>query len=253
MIASIIIKICFAEYYQPLKPINIQPFRPPAVTLTAGSNSVFLCRGTAAGNNTSVTLRWATPVPQISDLPPANLSVSDPTQEMVDTYCQGKSKAFNLPPESELAPSDNTSLAPEGALVLHLRAGLLICGANPSLTNQYTCLATNNDSQVLHISIPSGVMSDAITAVVVIVLAALFFVVLIGWCCFLRYRSKLKKYDFVRMTQRSHIPSQRSRHSFTNHTFDRYPNDSPSDAERDSLEFSRDKLHFISVLGKFLA
>lgn len=254
----------FAEYFQPSKPISIQPFPSPSVSLIAGMNSVFQCNGTVAGNNTQVTLQWAIPISQGSDysiLPPATLSITNLTQEMVDTYCQGRSGAFNLPPQSFLGPIDNISLAPEheGAVVLLLKAGLLICGANPSLSNAYTCLATNVNQElssrpVLYISVPSNVLPSAIIAVIVIVLVTIFFLAVIGWCCFLRYRSKLKKYDFVPMTRRSHIPSssQRSRHSFTNLTFDQYPNDSPSDTEGSSLEFSRDKLHFLSVLGRFL-
>ena len=181
-------------------------------------------------------------------LPQVNLSAVNLTEEAVDEYCRGKSAAFNFPLSSFLAPSDNISVAPSGAVFLQLRAGLLICGASPSLSDTYVCMASNPRRESLAevrvaVSIPSGVLPDAIVAVIVILLLALLALAPIGCCCFLRYRSRLKRDDWERMTRRNHIPY---RHSFTNHTFDRYP----SNTEQSGAEFDRDKLHFISLLGE---
>ena len=247
--------LCSSEYYQ--VDISLELYSVPNVSLDAGVNAVFVCAATVPGNETGIALHWAISwnTNNLTILPPVQpnilpLQADNLTQANLDLLCQERSEAFSFPVESYLGPNSSFPLT-EGAVLLTVRAGLLICGATPSLSHNYSCFATNGSQEIhlntsLVISVGSGVLSTIIATVTVIVVAALVVIVLVARCC---YHSKLRKYDFVPMTRRSHLPSfSHGRHSFTNQAFDRYPTHSPSELDK---EFDRGKLHFISVLGTF--
>lgn len=216
---------------------------------------MFICKGKVAGNST-VTLQWAvTTTSRHSTIPQAAIddeySVTNLTQEAVDTLCQAMSGAFSLPLQSFLAPNNSSA---DRFVFLHLRTALLLCGGTASLSNTYSCFAVNTTQGVeyrvfLTITVPSNLLSLVIAIVVVILVVAVIAIVVTNWCCFLRYRSK--KCDPTPMTPQNHLPSFPHRRAVGG-----FPNpilDVVSDAttlETDSNEFPRDRLHLISVLGE---
>lgn len=221
--------------------------------LELGANRAFICNGTVAGNSSS-GLQWEIynpdqpssgfPLPQVpsqQELSPADL-IAGTLQDL----CQGLSGAYFLPLRSFLAPnSSGITVGPSGAIFLHLRTALVICGASPSVTNIYSCFPTNtreeNEYRVfLTLSVPSAVASYVIGVVVGIVALTLLVLLAIVFVCWWRYHSK--KRDPLPMERESAIPVHRP--SIMNPSFTTFDDATPP------LEFDRTKLEFLSILGE---
>lgn len=218
--------------------------------LGAGEDRAFLCNATVAGNS-STGLQWERlsqeAPPLVTTSSGGNLSVADLTDNTVRALCQGMSGAYVLPLQSFLAPisdvpGSSIAVGPSGAVFLHLRAALLVCGADSSLSDRYSCFATNTSEEMEYkvgfiLIIPSGVLPVVIGSVAGIVVFTLPVIAVIISLCWLRYRAKQK--DPAPMNPE---PFPLRRPSLLSPFFDNF-NESP-------LEFSREKLHFICILGE---
>lgn len=240
-------------YFQPSSEVFIQPFELQSMELESGMDRAFICNGTVAGNS-SVGLQWGvynSPSPStLPEVPSEGLTVSNLTEETIQDLCQGLSGAYSLPLQSSMAPSSSVITAgptgPNGAVFLHLRSALLICGASTFISDTYSCFATNTSNDVdyrvfLTLSIPSAVVSYVIGVVVAIVVLTLLVMSLILLMCWSRYRSK-KRDPFLMEPEPSFPVRSGSRHGIVNPTFPAF--------DTSPLEFPRDKLSFICILGK---
>lgn len=242
------------DYFQPAFEVFIQPFSSQSVELEAGESRVFICNATAAGNS-SVRLQWEVYNPPthsgLPEVPSDGVEIGSLTQLMehnIQDLCRGLSGAFSLPLQSILAPSSSIgSIGTSGTVLLHLKAALLICGASTSLSDRYSCFGRNTTKRVfLTITVPSPVVSQVIGVVVGIVVLTLLVISVIAITCWYRYRSK--KRDPTRMDPEPRLPLRGgslrggSRHGVVNPSFPIY--------DASPLEFPRDNLKFLSILGK---
>ena len=203
--------LCSSEYYQ--VDISLELYSVPNVSLDAGVNAVFVCAATVPGNETGIALHWAISwnTNNLTILPPVQpdilpLQADNLTQANLDLLCRERSEAFSFPVESYLGPNSSFPLTEDakGAVLLTVRAELLICGATPSLSHNYSCFATKGNQEIHHnvslvISV-SSILLPVVTTVTVIVALSLVLLVLIGCCYFLHYRSKLRKCDMSQLS-----------------------------------------------------
>ena len=210
--------------------------------MESGANTAVICNATVAGNST-VILQWNSSGRTLRELTIEDtLSAANLTQDTVNFLCSGISGVFSLPLQSFLAP--NLFLNLEGAIFLHLRTALLICDASPSLSNAYSCFATNTSRSAgeeykvtfsLHVS--SNIRYYVLVVASIILLLTIVMITTIIVICVIRYNRSVKEVPLP-MTPQSQLPlSPHGMHSFTNPLF-LYP------------EFSRDKLHLLGVLGE---
>ena len=219
--------------------VDIQLFPDKPILLNDGADIAIVCNATTAGDS-SASLEWAVSQ-QFSLVPKADFVGEELTetnltsQDIVESLCQGKSGVFSLPLQSFLAPS--STVDPNGAVLLNLRAALLVCDASSSLSNSYWCRG-NTTNVGLSLIIPSSIISYVIGCSVALVVVTVLILTVILWFCGKSCHSK------------RHTPAQmdreqvfhRRRPSMYNPTFDTAP--------LLEYEFSRDQLRFISILGK---
>ena len=239
-------------YFQPRNEVLIQPLKEQVQQLEAGEDRAVLCEGTVAGNS-SVALQWGVCTTSCSELPRKVASLTGNPENVTTELCRGSKGVYTIPLQSFLGPSAENSLGPSGAIFLHLRAALLICGANSSSANSYSCFATNTSSAfkvTVTISISSSIQSYVVGAVVSIVVFTLFILAVIALICWRHYRSKRTDAAFMmplstlRQQQQQQRRQQQQRSNFVNPIFD-VESSSPTSV----TEFSRDQLRFISILG----
>jgi len=224
--------------------------------LTPGEDRVFVCNATVAGNS-SVKLYWT----QSDDLNLTSLtadhsfSVANITDDdVVAALCQSKSGAFSIPLQSYLASGSSTFAHPEGALLRHLQAALLICGAMTSLASTYSCTYTSS-SDSSHIPVLTIAVSSTILPIVIATVVAAFVVVVVvimACCCAGIFHScRRKKKAALLMRRGTVLPHNNAvRNGVSNPTFDLYVSNAVG-MESEACEFSRDKLKLISILGKW--
>lgn len=227
--------------------VFIDPFDSEPVEVAQGSNIVFICRGVAAGNS-SVVLSWTDFNSPNRALPSREASPTNFTQSDVDQLCLDSSGVWTLSLQKDISP--NTTLSSDGAHFLHLQVPLLVCSAEPSISDTYQCSATNTSREhqpvFLVIRVPGssfvGVVAGATVVVIIIIIIAIF-VILVCLCC---RRAAKSPRPMVHQNLLPPSPAQRrNQHEFTNLTF-QYPSISENAS---ALEFSRDKLRFLNVLG----
>ncbi len=241
----------------------VDQFNTSSVELRRGSNAIYICNATAAGNST-LDLHWGEHskndrtqiLPSISS--PGGeklLSAANLTRDAITSMCQERSGVFYLPLATSLLPNQTT-----GAIYLHLKAALLICKARPSLSKTYSCFSNNISDEeeytpaFLTVIIPLSILEYIMASVVIVVLVTVILVVVAIWIFVVRYRSvKDAPQPMIRQNSiplSSHRSSMHRRHSFTNPMF-HLANGYTGGHETSPLEFSREKLHLLNVLGKY--
>lgn len=212
-----------------------------------GDNAVFLCNATTAGNS-SAAFEWVmvTPLPEAAVESNNRITVSTFTSDVVDEVCKGIAGVYQLPLQSVLGRDLDVEM--DGATLLLHYSALVICNANSSLTNNYTCFATNTSSPVevvLLLSVSSDKVPAGIIAGVVVTVAVLVLI----YCVFVAALNISKpKYFSLRnapmlMTSRGRATSSRDSMNATN------PFLEESNSQQ---EFSRDRLCLLGILGRLV-
>ncbi len=230
--------------------MDFQPFPSQRVALERDANTVILCNATAAANS-SARLHWRAD----DDSRPiltreSELSVSNSTEDFLRLLCVEGPGVFSVPLPGVLGPSSD--LAFPGAVVLNLHAALVVCGARPSFSGAYTCF-TNTSREfraAVTVLVPSAsILPYAVAAPVAIMVLTVFLIAVIICVAMRHYHSK--RFGPLQMNPHFNLPP--SRLSCTNFTFD-MPYDvtpeQPFSENNSPLDFSRDRLHLISVLGE---
>lgn len=248
-------------------------FRPDIIDVVPENNTVIICNATATGNS-SASLLWEGggrdedsqnfDLPQIifhesdtlvlvedwTDVLVTNLTdifVENLTEDFLHLLCLKTGHGvFNMPLKSVLGPGEN-----DPAYYLHLHAALVICNASRTYHKTYTCFA-NGTSDPIHavvtISFPFPNLALIVT-VVLVGIAVLTVVSIIVIVCLSVKRYRSKRFGPLLMVSYRNLPPTRL--NCTNLTFDLPGEESTGqqDLENSSMEFARENLQFIKVLG----